>query len=168
MRVQDISQSKKGIIDFVRKSENVLVIFDMDGVLASYSFGEANEIIAGSSEVYRKKRPILTTIGFLEQVVALENSEVMILSSCYSNNQIKAKEDWLEKNMAGPKQVIFKCVLCENFTDRLGKKVSYIKQELLSKYNYIVLIEDTHSTLRLVWELDKKRIIPVHVVNIID
>ncbi len=61
----------------------------MDGVIASYDFGRPLDFI--------NKRPLTTNIQTLCEISKIENVELHILSVCRFDNQVKEKNDWLNK-----------------------------------------------------------------------
>lgn len=76
------------IKDLCKEKETVIFV-DMDGVVAAFDFGKPLE--------FDKKRPLFSNIKKLEEVSKLDNVELKILSACRSDNQIKEKNEWLDR-----------------------------------------------------------------------
>lgn len=80
----------KEIINNLLKEKDIDLFVDMDGVIASYDFG--------NPYAFDKKRPLTTNIKLLEEISKLEGITMHILSICKKDFQIKEKNDWLDIN----------------------------------------------------------------------
>ena len=78
----------KEIILELLKHKNIDLFVDMDGVIASYDFGNPKD--------FDKKRPLKTNIKTLEEISKLNGITMNILSICKKDSQIKEKNDWLD------------------------------------------------------------------------
>lgn len=79
---------KELILDLVSK-RNISMFVDMDGVIASYEINKPYE--------FDKKRPLFNNIKIFEEVSKIPGVNLYILSVCREDNQIKDKNDWLDK-----------------------------------------------------------------------
>lgn len=79
---------KELILDLVSK-KNISMFVDMDGVIASYEINKPYE--------FDKKRPLFNNIKIFEEVSKISGVNLYILSVCREDNQIKDKNDWLDK-----------------------------------------------------------------------
>jgi hypothetical protein len=78
-------------IDLINEysNEKLDIYVDMDGVIADYIVGEARE--------YDKKRPLYTSLKYLEEVSKYDNVTMHILSISRSNKGVDEKNEWLDK-----------------------------------------------------------------------
>lgn len=77
------------LIEELSKNEQVELIVDMDGVISSYDFGKPLN--------FKTKRPLTRNIEVLEKVSKLKNVQCSILSVCHKDEEIKDKNEWLDK-----------------------------------------------------------------------
>lgn len=154
----------------MEKNINKITFFvDMDGVIADYRFGEGKNILNNVENIYLKKRPIKTTIKVIKKLKRNKKFDFYILSSCIFDNQVIEKEKWIKRNIKFIEKEKIKIVKSENIEDRKEKKVLKIL-EIMKKQNleYSVLIDDTHEILFLAERLSEGKIIPMHVITILD
>ncbi len=77
--------------EYLQKFENrrLRVYVDMDGVIADYIVGEA--------ENFDKKRPLFSSIQKLEEISQMDNVELFILSISRMDEGVEQKQEWLNK-----------------------------------------------------------------------
>lgn len=150
-------------------SKKIIIFVDMDGVVADYRFGEGENIKNNKPGLYLNKRPIYTTINNLKKINDEINCEMCILSSCLYKEQAKEKDLWLTKHMSFIKQENRIFILSENFESRKKLKIDKIKEQLDSnECELAILIDDTHDILFLALSELKEKVIPFHVITLID
>ena len=76
------------IKEVLKKYKNIKLFIDMDGVIADYEFGNA--------ENFDKKRPLFDSIKKLEEISKMTNIELYILSITRNDIGIKEKNIWLD------------------------------------------------------------------------
>ena len=134
---------------FISKTEKQLVLFDMDGVVAEYKYGENPKIQREEKGVYLEKRPILTMIKIAKKLNKRKNLTVGILSSCDFDSQVIEKKQWLKKYMPFIKEENISIIVWNNETytreTRRYAKGDFIKK--IKGYDQIFLIEDTHKNI---------------------
>lgn len=152
-----------------RNIRNLGIFVDMDGVIADYRFGEGKDILANKNNVYLKKRPINTIINILEQINRKIDCKMHILSSCYHDEQAIEKNEWLNKYASffeNEKRII---VVSDNFEARKQLKIDKIIETMQkNQYDYVMLIDDTHDILFLAIETLHEKVIPFHVITLLD
>lgn len=157
----------KKIID--NNSKKVSIFVDMDGVVADYRFGEGENIKSNEHGLYLNKRPIYTTINNLKKINEEIDCEMFILSSCLYKEQAEEKSLWLDKHMPFIKDENKIFVLSQNFESRKKIKIYKIKEKLDSnECELAILIDDTHEILFLALSELKEKVIPFHVITLID
>lgn len=77
------------VIKKILEKGDILLYVDMDGVIASYDAGKPLD--------YENKRPLMDNIKKIKKVGELPNVELFILSICKNKNQMKEKNNWLDK-----------------------------------------------------------------------
>lgn len=77
------------VIKKILEKGDILLYVDMDGVIASYDAGKPLD--------YENKRPLMDNIKKIKKVGDLPNVELFILSICKNKNQMKEKNNWLDK-----------------------------------------------------------------------
>ena len=152
-----------------KEIDSLAIFVDMDGVIADYRFGEGENIRNNVPGTYLKKRPIYTAINNLKEINAEEKFEIYILSSCFFREQAEEKNEWLDKYANFIKQENRIFTYNESFESRKDAKIRVIKEKLKSnKYEYAVLIDDTHDILfKGIKEIGDK-FLPFHVSTLID
>ena len=71
------------------KDKKIKIFVDMDGVIADYIFGSAQD--------YDQKRPLYDSIKKLEKISKMSNVELYILSATRYTEGIKQKKWWLDQ-----------------------------------------------------------------------
>ena len=71
------------------KDKKIKIFVDMDGVIADYIFGSAQD--------YDKKRPLYDSIKKLEKISKMSNVELYILSATRYTEGIEQKKWWLDQ-----------------------------------------------------------------------
>ena len=141
----------------------------MDGVVADYRFGEGDNIKNNKPGLYLNKRPIQTTINNLKKINDEIDCEMFILSSCLFKEQAEEKDLWLTQNMSFIKKENKIFILSENFESRKKLKIDKIKEKLDSnECELAILIDDTQDILFLALSELKEKVIPFHVISLID
>lgn len=149
-------------------SGRIALFIDMDGVVADYRFGEGKNIENNIKGTYLNKRPIKTTIEVLKKVSNNFDFDMFILSSCRFQEQIEEKSEWLKVNMPFIQEEKYLFVISDTFEDRKIMKINKIKEIMNEKYNNAILIDDTHDILFLAIKELKDKVIPYHVITLID
>lgn len=150
-------------------SKKIAIFVDMDGVVADYRFGEGENIKNNKPGLYLNKRPIHTTINNLKKINDEIDCEMFILSSCLFKEQAKEKDLWLTQYMPFIKKENRIFILSENFESRKKLKIDKIREKLDSnECELAILIDDTHDILFLALSELKEKIIPFHVITLID
>ena len=112
----------------------------MDGVIASYNFGEPLN--------FKTKRPLLTNINELKKVSEIPNVELFILSICKKNKEIHDKNNWLDQYAPFFKKENRFILSKEMIPNR---ESSQMKIDFLKNYkssSQIVLIDDDNQILK--------------------
>lgn len=126
-----------------------LVLFDMDGVLAEYAFGENTDIANEVPNVYLNKRPVQSMINVAKELCQMQDVSVGILSSCNFQSQMIEKKKWLKKYMPFLQDDLVYIIIWadEDYTKetRCFAKLNEIKK--IKGYDKIYLIDDKHSIL---------------------
>ncbi len=157
----------KKIVD--NGSKKIAIFVDMDGVVADYRLGEGENIKNNKPCVYLNKRPIYTTIKNLQIINEKINCEMYMLSSCLYKEQANEKQMWLTKYMPFIKDENKIFALSKNFESRKKVKIDKIKEKLDSnEIELAILIDDTHDILFLALSELKEKVIPFHVITLID
>ncbi|MGM9881683.1 MAG: hypothetical protein ACI31S_02430 [Bacilli bacterium] len=150
-------------------SKKISIFVDMDGVVADYRFGEGENIKNNKPGLYLNKRPIHTTINNLKRINDEIDCEMCVLSSCLFKEQAEEKDLWLTKYMPFIKKENRIFILSENFESRKKLKIDKIKEKLDSnECELAILIDDTHDILFLALSELKEKVIPFHVITLID
>lgn len=157
----------KNIIE--NRSKKIAIFVDMDGVVADYRFGEGENIKSNKQGLYLNKRPIHTTINNLKKINDEIDCKMYILSSCLYKEQALEKDLWITKYMPFIKKENRLFILSDNFESRKKLKINKIKEKLdLNECELAILIDDTHDILFMAISELKERIIPFHVITLID
>ena len=94
---------------------------------------------------------------------------MFILTSCLYNEQAEEKSLWLDKYMPFIKNKNKIFVLPKDFESRKKIKIDKIKEKLeLNECGLAILIDDTHEILFLALSELKEKVIPFHVITLID
>ena len=162
-----IEEIKKLIIN--NKINKLGIFIDMDGVVADYRFGEGENIKNNIQGTFINKRPIKTNIDILKIIKENIKCELHIISSCLFEEQKNEKLEWLNKNMKFIKKDNIDIVISDNFENRKQLKVDKILEKMkMNNYDYSILIDDTHEILFLALKKSNGKIIPFHVVTLLD
>lgn len=127
------------LINKLSKDEKIIIYVDMDGVIASYDFGNPLDFL--------NKRPLITNIKTLEKVSHLKNVELHILSVCRKKKEVKDKNDWLDKYakfFEKDKRIILDKESNHSFTSK-ELKLNYLKT--LNYNDKIIFIDDDNEVL---------------------
>lgn len=154
------------IPSFIKKGARTLVLFDMDGVLAEYKWGENEAIKRGEVEIYLSKRPIKSVVNVAKQIQS-HGIDVGILSSCETVPQKEAKLAWLSRYLPFIKDNIY--ILVWKELGLFGKDRDLGKASQIQKiigYEEIYLIDDKHKILNATNEVLQN--CAHHVSEIID
>lgn len=141
------------IPNFIKKDIKTLVLFDMDGVLAEYRWGENEAIKRGDVEVYLKKRPIRSVVRVAKALLD-EGVAVGILSSCDTVEQKEAKLIWLSQNLPFINENVH--ILVWNELGLLGEDRNGAKARAIQSirgYGKIYLIDDKHKIINATNEI---------------
>lgn len=150
-------------------SKEIAIFVDMDGVVADYRFGEGENIKNNKPGLYLNKRPIHTTINNLKKINDEIDCELFILSSCLFKEQAEEKDLWLTQYMPFIKKENKIFILSESFESRKKLKIDKIKEKLDSnECELAIFIDDTHDILFLALSELKEKVIPFHVITLID
>lgn len=156
-------------IIFEKKIKNLGIFIDMDGVIADYRFGEGNNIIENKPGVYINKRPIKTIIDILDKVIHDGKFTLNIISSCLFKEQEEEKKKWISINLPFIDIKNVNIVISKNFELRKEKKIEKILEIMRkNKNDYALLIDDTHEILFLAQKESNGKIIPIHIVTLLD
>lgn len=130
------------LIKKLTKDRKSIIYVDMDGVIASYDFGRPLNFI--------NKRPLSTNIKTLNELCNIENVQLHILSVCRFDNQIKEKNDWLDKYapfFERDKRIIISKESNQGYSSK-ELKLNYLKT--LNVNEQIIFIDDDIEVLRIV------------------
>ena len=116
----------------------------MDGVIASYDFGKPLDFI--------NKRPLTTNIQTLNKISKLNNVELHILSVCRLDNQVREKNDWLNKYAPFFEQDKRTIISKESNPHYSSKelKLNYLKS--LEIKEQIIFIDDDNEVLKTIYD----------------
>lgn len=152
-----------------KQIKNLGIFVDMDGVVADYRFGEGKNIINNIPGIYINKRPIKTNINILKEVIKEIKCDLHIVSSCLFEEQKREKNLWIEANMPFVKKENINIIISESFDLRKELKVNKVLEKMENNnYDYSILIDDTHEILFLALSKSKGKIIPMHIVTLLD
>jgi len=130
------------LIKKLTDDKKTIIYVDMDGVIASYDFGKPLD--------FANKRPLSTNIKALSQLCNLKNVELHILSVCRFDNQVKEKNDWLDKYapfFEEDKRTIISKESNPHYSSK-ELKLNYLKS--LEIEEQIIFIDDDNEVLRTV------------------
>ena len=130
------------LIKEILGKENIDLFVDMDGVIASYRYGEVLD--------FKTKRPLTSNIEVLRKVSELDGVNLFILSICRENYQRDDKNNWLDKYAPFFKYDNRYILSKEEITDMSSAD---IKLDFLKKYksdNKVILVDDDIRILKKV------------------
>lgn len=130
------------LIKKISENKETIIYVDMDGVIASFDLGKPFD--------FENKRPVYTNINTLKKISELKNVELCILSICRTNNQIKEKNNWLDKYAPFFDKNNRNILSKETYPDFSSKelKANFLKK--LNKDKQIILIDDDNSILKYI------------------
>lgn len=121
---------------------NIDLFIDMDGVISSYDFGQPLD--------FKNKRPLTTNINTLKKISEMNNVNLFILSVCRKDNEVKIKNDWLDKFAPLFKNDNRFILSKETYT---GLSSAELKLMFLKKYksdNKIIVVDDDNNVLKTI------------------
>lgn len=121
---------------------NIDLFIDMDGVISSYDFGQPLD--------FKNKRPLTTNINTLKKIFEMNNVNLFILSVCRKDNEVKIKNDWLDKFAPFFKNDNRFILSKETYT---GLSSAELKLKFLKKYksdNKIIVVDDDNNVLKTI------------------
>ena len=132
------------LIKKITEDKQVIIYVDMDGVIASYDFGKPLDFI--------NKRPLTTNIQTLNKISKLNNVELHILSVCRLDNQVREKNDWLNKYAPFFEQDKRTIISKESNPHYSSKelKLNYLKS--LEIKEQIIFIDDDNEVLKTIYD----------------
>lgn len=153
----------------LNKNKKISMFVDMDGVIASYRFGEGDNIKNNVPGTYLNKRLINTVLNNILSISKKFNFDLYILSSCLYNEQVKEKEQWLDKYAQCFEKDKRYFVLPQDFEGRKDMKIELLDKVLVEKnIDIAILIEDTHDTVFKAIDKLGSRVKPYHVISFVD
>ncbi len=135
---------------FISEStKNLLVLFDMDGVLAEYVYGENVDILQNVPGVYAKKRPIASLIRVAKELSEIDGVTVGVMSSCCYPTQRAEKLEWLNTHLPFIDKAHVYVLVWEELglkgDDRNAQKGKEIQK--IRGFDKIYLVDDKHKII---------------------
>ena len=133
------------IIKELSDKTEVMLFFDMDGVISSYD--------AGKKLDFANKRPLTENINKIKKISTLDNVTLYILSICKKNFQIEEKNNWLDKNAPffdKSNRIIISKEQHPNI-DSPTLKSDFLKN--LNTNSQIVLVDDDNAVIKKVLDV---------------
>lgn len=133
------------IIKELSDKTEVMLFFDMDGVISSYD--------AGKKLDFANKRPLTENINKIKKISTLNNVTLYILSICKKNFQIEEKNNWLDKNAPffdKSNRIIISKEQHPNI-DSPTLKSDFLKN--LNTSSQIVLVDDDNAVIKKVLDV---------------
>lgn len=133
------------IIKELSDKAEVMLFFDMDGVISSYD--------AGKKLDFANKRPLTENINKIKKISTLNNVTLYILSICKKNFQIEEKNNWLDKNAPffdKSNRIIISKEQHSNI-DSPTLKSDFLKN--LNTNSQIVLVDDDNAVIKKVLDV---------------
>lgn len=133
------------IIKELSNKTEVMLFFDMDGVISSYD--------AGKKLDFANKRPLTENINKIKKISTLNNVTLYILSICKKNFQIEEKNNWLDKNAPffdKSNRIIISKEQHPNI-DSPTLKSDFLKN--LNTSSQIVLVDDDNAVIKKVLDV---------------
>lgn len=149
--------------------KKIAVFVDMDGVIADYRFGEGVKIRSNVKGVYLNKRPIISTIDVFELLSKIKSINLYILSSCVFEEQASEKNEWL--NIHAPFFEYERRVFVVATANESRKDLKVVKVKNMIDNGIIdlaIMVEDTHDILFAAKDILGDRLIPFHVITVLD
>lgn len=154
------------IINYLLR-DDVIVVFDVDGVLAPYEFGELSHsvsdeewdhMVAAGENPYKNTRPI----KLMQEFIKKKGVDKVYTCSKSSTNEIPGKRTFIKENYEIPDDNIY-------FTLEKTEKLNVLEtlqKKLNIKQSQIAIVEDTVKTLDYIRE--HSDFITVHVSSFIE
>lgn len=133
------------IIKELSNKTEVMLFFDMDGIISSYD--------AGKKLDFANKRPLTENINKIKKISTLDNVTLYILSICKKNFQIEEKNNWLDKNAPffdKSNRIIISKEQHPNI-DSPTLKSDFLKN--LNTNSQIVLVDDDNAVIKKVLDV---------------
>ncbi len=151
------------------KNEKIYLSFDMDGVLAEYNVSNGDEHRSHISNVYLSKRPIMSIIDWIKDIMQCANIEIGILSNCYFREHKKEKIEWLHNYLPELKQENIHIICYEDiemeYVDKFSLKKDFLEREFAGKKYTVYHIDDD---IRIIKRLKDSSIAhPVHISSLL-
>lgn len=158
----------KKVLEWKRKMKykNIHCIFDMDGVLAEYQYGEGDAIINNIDGAFLNKRPLYSIIDKVIELSKTPYVETYIISSCFSTKHEFEKNTWLNQHLPCIKQENRYYSYCRSFTECNEKKISLLKK-IIDQKSPLIIIDDEHEVLRQLKNYSSN-ILLFHISSLID
>lgn len=143
------------IVEIILNDEELVLVFDIDGVLAKYEYGEHNHNICSDEEwdknaeyysklIYERAKPIKLMQYVIDNI---KNKENVYACSVASEGEAEAKKRFILSNYNIPeKNIILVC----NKMDKLQAMHEIKKQHPSLPNEKLVLIDDTIESLTYV------------------
>ncbi len=149
-------------------NKKIVLFVDMDGVIADYRFGEGEKIRNNIKGVYLNKRAIKSTINIFELLSKTKIIDLYILSSCMFKEQARKKNEWLNAyaSFFEYDKRIFVIAKNESRKDlKIAKVKSMIDDRII---DMAIMVEDTHDILFAAKDILRDKLIPFHVITLLD
>ena len=145
--------------------DDIVVFFDVDGVLADYEFEE----ILLPNYNYSNKPKLKPCINFMEKILTELKLDVHILSICSSEKGKLEKLEWLNKNIPNLNKYKIDVIVNSDAEREEILKVNVIEKYTCTlKDKYIIVIDDTHDILRYLKIIYGEKIYCIHVSSLIN
>lgn len=128
----------------ISKNKKISLFIDMDGVIASYNFGEPLN--------FKTKRPLKSTIRVLEKVSQLKNIDLYILSICRKDYEINDKNNWLDQHAPFFKKNHRYILSKETIPNQTSGEMKALFLKYYPSKNQKVLVDDDNSILKEIKE----------------
>ena len=135
------------------KDKKIQIYCDMDGVLADYDVGNFG--------AFDKKRPLISNIKLLEELMHEFDIEYHILSICHGVHQVEEKSTWLDKHAPLFKKENRNIIAKDLIEDKNSSNIKKVfMNNLVCKDNeVIILIDDDPSVLHTIRKDNKNGVI---------
>lgn len=128
------------LIKKISKNKKLSIFIDMDGVIASYNFGEPLN--------FKTKRPLKSSIRVLEKVSQIDNIDLYILSICKKDSEIQDKNNWLDQHAPFFKKSHRYILSKETIPNQTSGKMKALFLKYYPTKNQKVLIDDDNNILK--------------------
>lgn len=155
-------------IKSLSKENQVVVLFDMDGVLAEYKVGEKEQIKSNEPNLFLKARPLFKNLKIAKKISKMKNVKVGIQSNCHFKEQKQDKKTWLKKYAPFVSEEDINIIAFKDeeydLSNKYALKAKYIKEKYQGG-EIVVLVEDDHRNIKEALNLGIKA---YHVSSMID